>query len=204
MELKEYIKTVKKNILIILLLIALGAAIALYFSINFKSGYKLEQSFFISSSRETSSPISSSRETSSLTSPQETSADSPQNSYYSLEKARNFTDTAVAILASPDFSGSLNAPGSIAIRKQAPQVIKITAIAPQPQLAKSLMEKTISAFNTKLSQLQPSPAFQMSAIGKIPEPNNMNSSPKILLAFGAATGFVTSLIVIGLKTYFRL
>jgi capsular polysaccharide biosynthesis protein len=194
MELKEYVEVVKKNILIIFLLTFLGGAVALYFATNFKSGYRLEQDFFISSSRETSS----------LASPQQALTDSPQNSYYSQEYARNFTDTAVAILASPDFAGSLNTPGSIAIRKEAPQVIKITTIASDPQLAKSLMEKVTSIFNGKIRELQPSTTFQINAIGKVSEPRQANPPPKIVLAFGAAAGFVTSLAVIGLKTYFRL
>lgn len=184
MELKEYLEIIKKNILIIVLLTVLGAAVAFYFSQNFQSGYKFEQTLFIS--------------------PQETSADIPQNSYYSLEKARNFTDTAVAILQSPDFTSSLDVQGSVATRKLAPQVIRITTVAQDRQLAKSLMGEVINSFNTKIKELQPSSIFQINTIGKVPDSQPASPSPKIVLAFGAASGFVVSLIAVGLKTYFRL
>lgn len=184
MELKEYIAIIKKNILIIVIATVMGAAIAFYFSLNFQTGYKFEQSFFLTS--------------------QETSADTAQNSYYSLEKARDFTDSAVAILQSPDFIGSLDTNGSVAVRKLAPQVIKITVTAPDPQLAKSTMAKVVSSFNAAIGKLQPNSNFQINLVGKIPDSQPAGPSPKIVLAFGAVCGFVVSLIAIGLKTYFRL
>ena len=184
MEFREYVEIIKKNILIIALTTVLGVAVAFYFSLNFLSGYKFEQTLLIS--------------------PQETSVDTPQNSYYSLEKARNFTDTAVAILQSPDFAISLDTQGSVAVRKLAPQVIKITTIAQDRQSAKSLMAKVANSFNAEIAKLQPSSTFQINTIGKVPDPQSAGPSPKIVLAFGAASGFVVSLIAIGLKTYFRL
>lgn len=184
MEFKEYIELIKQNILIIVIAMVLGAVVAFYFSTNFQAGYKFEQDFFLS--------------------PQETSADTPQNSYYSLEKARDFTDTAVAILQSPDFVGSLGTKGSVAIRKLAPQVIKITATEGDPQSAKTTVGKVASSFNAEIGKLQPSSTFQISTIGKVPDPRPAGPSPKIVLAFGAACGFVVSLVAIGLKTYFRL
>ncbi|MDO8487164.1 MAG: hypothetical protein Q7S45_02650 [Candidatus Curtissbacteria bacterium] len=194
MELRQYIAVIKKNILISVVATVLGAVVAFYFSLNFQAGYKFEQTFFLSSLRETSTLIS----------PQETSADTPQNSYYSLEKARDFTDSAVAILQSPDFTGSLDTKGSVAARKLAPQVIKITTIEGDRQSAKSAMGKVASSFNAKIKELQPSSTLQINTIGKVPDPEPAGPSSKIVLAFGAAFGFVVSLIAIGLKTYFRL
>ncbi|MBI2598802.1 hypothetical protein HYW40_01075 [Candidatus Curtissbacteria bacterium] len=188
MELKLYIAIIKKNILIITLITFLGAAIAFYLSLNLQSGYKFAQTFYILDQNTVPS----------------LPADTAQNSYFTQEKARNFTDTAVAILTSPDFTGDLDIQGSISVRKQAPQVIKITTLAQDQEAAKSLMEKVITSFNAKILKLQPSSAFQINAIGKVPDPEPANPSPKIVLAFGAASGFVVALITVGLKTYFRL
>ncbi len=184
MELRQYIDIIKKNILIITLVTLLGAAVAFYFSLNFQSGYKFEQDFFLLS--------------------QGTLADTLQNSYYSAEKAINFTDTAVAILQSPDFANDLDIKGSVATRKLAPRVIQITTITPDRQSAKTLMGQVVSSFNAKIGKLEPSSTFQINTIGKVPDSKPAGPSPKIVVVFGAAFGFVVSLVAIGLKTYFRL
>lgn len=187
MELKQYVDIIKKNILIIALLTLLGAAIALYLSSNLQSGYKFAQTFYISDQNTQQAP-----------------ADTAQNSYFIQEKVRNFTDTAVAILQSPDFSNGLDTQGSISVRKQAPQVIKITTLAPNQESAKSLMEKVTASLNAKIAQLSPGSAFQIKAVGQPPPPQVAGPSPKITVVFGALAGLTVSLIVTSLKTYFRL
>lgn len=182
MELEHYIKVIKKNILIVAVLTLLGLAVAYYFSKNFQSGYLASQTFYIS---------------------QDQTQDATQSSYFTQEKARNFTDTAVAILQSVDFKNSLAARGAISVNKVAPQVIRISAIAADSTSAKNLMESVVNSFNTKIKELSLAPS-QLKPVDKLPEPQIAALSPKIILAFGAAVGFAASLLVIGLKVYFRL
>ncbi len=185
MELEEYIKVIKKNMLIVAVLTLLGLVVAYYFSKNFQSGYLASQTFYISQDQS------------------QQAQDASQSSYFTQEKARNFTDTAVAILQSSDFKNSLATRGAISVNKVAPQVIRITAAADDTTSAKNLMENVVSSFISKIKELSPTPS-QLKSVDKLPEPQVAALSPKIILAFGAAVGFATSLAVIGLKTYFRL
>ncbi len=182
MELEQYTKVIRKNIFIVIALIILGAGVAFYFSANFRPGYQASQTFYIS---------------------QDQTQDATQNSYFTQEKARNFTDTAVSILQSPDFRNSLAAAGAVTASKLAPQVIRITATAQDTASTKNLMETAVLTFNSKVKELSQAPS-QLKSIGKAPEPQITALSPKIILAFGALAGFTASLIVVGLKTYFRL
>lgn len=185
MELKTYIEILKKNIVIIVLVTLLGAAIGFYFSKSTQTGYQFDQTFFLSSQGTTSN-------------------DTAQNSYYTLEKARDFTDTAVAIIQSPDFASNLNSGGEISVRKQAPQIVKITAVATDAKSAKTLMADIVGVFNAKIQNLSSFAPFQLEPIGPVPAPHIAALSPKIVIAFGLAAGFVASLVVISFKTYFRL
>ena len=185
MELKQYIEILKKNIVIIVLVTLFGTVIGFYFSKSAQTDYQLDETFFISS-----------QET--------TPTDTAQNNYYNLEKSRDFTDTAIAILQSEDFTSGLTPSGPISVRKQAPQVVKITANAKNAQEASSLMENTKNSFNEKIQTLLASNSFQLKPIGNSRAPQAANLSPKIAIVFGSAAGFVVSIIVISLKTYFRL
>lgn len=186
MELATYIKILRKNIGVLIALPVAFAILALYLSTKLQSGYAFEQTFYVAPEEGTL--------------PQ-TQASPDQSSYFTQEKARNFTDTAVAILESADFRRDLGS-GSISVKKAAPQLIKITAVSQDVPTSQVLMEKTISTFNAKLKNL---PAdFQIKAIGTPANPQKSAVSPKIIIAFALLAGLTIAVLTIGLKRYFRL
>ena len=186
MELTAYIKIIKKNILVIILLPVVGSLLAFYLSTKIQKGYGFAQTFYVAPEQSTLQP--------QLT--------PDQSSYFTQEKVRNFTDTAVSILESPDFARDLAASGAISIHKAAPQLIQITASSTDPQNAKTLMEKTVNTFNLKLKSL--SLDFQIKAIGTPAAPQKAVIASKIVVAFGAFAGLAVAILALSLKMYFRL
>lgn len=183
MELKEYLKIITKNAWAILIFAAFGALIAFAISGRASATIQLEQLFFLPAQN----------------------VPSQQNSdYYSQERARNFTDTAVAILESPDFAMELTSPGSLSVRKVAPQVIRLTTSANDHQSAKSRLDESVAAFNSKMQELTSSPSYELKAVGSGPHRTFAQPTKKVATIFGALAGGVFALFVIGLKNYFRI
>ncbi|OGD97569.1 hypothetical protein A3G16_03365 [Candidatus Curtissbacteria bacterium RIFCSPLOWO2_12_FULL_41_16] len=189
MELKQYLAVFKQYSFFILIFTIIGAALSLIYVSKLPSGIHLEQLFFVTSSQ--------------------TSINSPNLSYpddyFAQEKARNFTDTAVSILESQDFSQEvITFPETISAQKIAPQVIKLAVTSQTPQSARLLIQKAVVKFNQKLQDLAGSEPIQLKAIGENSNlvPNFPNK--KILASAGAVAGFTFALFVTGLKTYFRL
>lgn len=181
LELRQYLKILKKNIFFISLFILGGAVLAFMFTFRWGSGVRFEEYFYISTPR---------------------TADSI---YYSQETARNFTDTAVAILASPDFVSGIILPNEqIAVRKIAPQVIKLTATAFHQETAKSVVERTVSGFNQKVADLAGDQAVWLSPVGQGGQTYPLTPNRSLIVIFGALAGSVFALFVIGLKTYFKV
>lgn len=194
MELKTFLEILKKNFPIIVFLSVLGIVLAYYFSSNFQNGYTFEKTFYITfQDVPTESTIPS----------QELKLDNANSGYFTQEKARNFTDSALAILQSPDFSRELESEDQVTARKLAPQVIKLTVTSLDPQAAKILMDKTVKNFNKSVASIT-STNFELKPVGQAANPAKTTLSKKVLLVFGALAGFSLSLTVIGLKTYFRL
>lgn len=186
MEFKEYIKIFKKYSAFILLCVILGAVVG-FFSTNYlPQGYRLTQTLIISG-------------------PQPAPDTYNYEGFYSQERARNFTDTAVAILESGDFQKEIPQNGSLEVKKLAPQVIRLTVTAKDPATSKDLMQKTQEAFNKKYLELAgDNQNITLKPIASPEEPAFQRSSRKIYAAGGAIIGLALSIAAISLKSYFRL
>lgn len=193
MELKDLIKILRENLILILCLTVLSIALSYIYASQKASGYNVAQTYLINTQEAS---------TSSQLSPPETRN---FDSFYQQEKARNFTDTAVAILQSSDFQKDIASPAdSLSIQKVALQVIKITSTSNNSQDAQKLNEKTVSTFNEKIKNLLPNQPPQLLSVGPISQSFSTVSQRKIYLLFGAIAGFTLGLFIAGLKTYLKL
>lgn len=192
MELKAYIKILQKNFLFIVLCVVIAAGISYYIAQKSQNGYKLEQTYFIA-------------QTENQQSAQDQLQPSVYGNYYQQEAARNFTDSAVSILQSPDFI-SLYTPSSnsVTAQKIAPQVLKITINSPSTSEAKFLLDRLVIGFNQNLKSWAPSNTFELKAIGQTQEPFIDSLDTKVLVTAGAFLGFALAVCVVAIKTYFKL
>lgn len=191
MDLKDYIKILKKNFLSLLILTALSVAIGMIYSQTTQPGYKLEQVFIISS-QENQNPSQQIPQTNAkleLTSPQ--------------QEARDFTDTAVALLQSKSLNQG-QPDTNISAEKLAPQLIKITAFAPSSQEAKVQIERTLINFNRDLKDLITGQTLEIKTVGQTPIASLNIIDRKIILAVSFFIGLTFSVLVISLKNYFKL
>lgn len=186
MELRQYLKILQKNIVFILTISLSGAILAVLVTRSLPSGYQKSQTFFLSQ-------------------PEGEAGQLPE--YYAQEKARNFTDTAVAILDSPDFKREVVSPGQdLAIRKTAPQIIRITIAAQSSQSAQELMASVTNTFNSKLATLLQNQGgiSQLKEIGVSQDPERKVMDKKVFTISGLILGFAAAITAISLKTYFKL
>ena len=188
MEFKEYLKFFKKNIGILLLLVVLGVVLALVITYKLPSGYSQSRLFYIVGPKTTA----------------QTTYD--YEGYYAQQKARDFTDTAVAILESPDFTAEVGISSvSLSVRKVAPQVLRLTAVAKDAREAEDAIEKISQSFNLKLVDLAGyDPALKIKPIGKAQPSYFSSPNKKILGVFGGMLGFIFGILVVGLKVYFKV
>lgn len=190
MEINQLIPLIKKNALIIIIFAAIGAVTAATSANFFSSGFNHQRLYF-------------------LTSPNMTNqiTDNPNSESYLLqEKSRNFTDSAIAILDSPDFKAeTLDQGDSLQVRKVAPQVIRLNLISASPDNNNSKLDNVISEFNTKIQQLTKSTSsVELKPVGGLTPPSYSALSKKVLFAFGAVLGTAFALLVIGLKNYYKI
>ncbi|OGD87350.1 hypothetical protein A3D81_02285 [Candidatus Curtissbacteria bacterium RIFCSPHIGHO2_02_FULL_40_17] len=205
MELAEYIKILKKNAYLVALFTVLGIALALVFVSKINKGPRYEQLFFIMSvSEEERTPAERTGE--SIASTKEAQdAVYRFEGFYATEKARNFTDTALAIILSPDFKNEVTTQATaLSARKIAPQLIRLSIYAANLDSARSTMNKTKDRFNQKIVDLTGDSEFQLKPIGTAIVPVTAQPQPKALIIFGAIAGFVFALVTIGFKTYFKV
>jgi len=188
MELKEYLSLFKKYSVFILVCLILGTITGTLTTNFLPSGFNLNQTFYLAISQPA------------------TQQSYDYEGFYAQERARNFTDSAVAILESSDFQTEVAQEGqALTVKKLAPQVIRITAIGDNTQSAKNLMRKTTDVFNKKFTDLAGvENALSLKQIANPQEPSFKRSSRKIYAAAGAVLGIVTAVVVISLKSYFRL
>ncbi len=184
MELKDYVKILNKNLSIIAACSLLGILIAIFMTKSQPNGYFQSQTLYIFTP----------------------STQNQQNgSFYSQEQSRNFTDTAVAILESADFKSQVVSQGSIRVKKLAPQVINLTIFASDQRLAQSLMENTVSSFNSKLTQLtEGQNQMQLKQIAPTANPSKIIVNTKVYALSGLIVGLAFAILAVSLKTYFRL
>ncbi|OGD85540.1 hypothetical protein A2164_00850 [Candidatus Curtissbacteria bacterium RBG_13_35_7] len=190
MDLKEFIKIIKNNLIFIALLVLIGAFSAVFSAKLISSGYRHTQTFFLQDPQNQDQSIPNIR----------------SESYFQQEKSRNFTDTAIAILESADFKKDvLGEGGSLTVRKMAPQVIRLTYTNPLPDSNNSQLSAVVAHFNTKIQSLTEStPSAQLKSISTPASPVYSSINSQILFVFGALLGGAFALFIISLKNYFKL
>lgn len=188
MELSQYLKILKKEQLSIILIVAFALLIGFFYSLKAAPGYKIEQTFLIEATT-SALPGTSANSLSQLRSPQ--------------DEARNFTDTAVALLKSKDLMDN-QSPTSVTAEKVAPQLIKLTVSAQNPTEATMQMEKTAVVFNQKIKELIKAEAVSLKAIGPTPVASLNKIDSKIILGLSFFAGLTFALLAVSLKTYFKL
>jgi len=186
MDLKEFAKIIKNNTPTLALFAVIGSLVAFSITTKIKSSVELEQLFYI-----------------------ETTYEAPQaeyrfDGYYAQEKARNFTDTAVAILSSSGFVGELNTEGTITVRKMAPQVIRLNVQSSSSQAANQKLTEAVLRFNQKMLVLQKENPHQLKAISLSPKSVFSGPTKKISAVLGFFLGGIFALLVVGLKVYFKV
>ena len=190
MELREYLKILKKYLLFIIIWMLLGALLAVIVVKSTGRGTSWQQNFLV-------------------VVPSEPLSVSGQNfryeGYFAQEKAANFTDTAVAVLTSVDFTGPFLPAGySLSSRKVAPQLVRITAVGVSEAETKRLIAEAAGRFNQKMAEWQsPSPP-RLVAIAQDPKPASAPPRKVVVSVFGAVVGTTFALTIIALKTYFRV
>ncbi|GEM_PF-3032077 len=186
MEIKEILKELKKSLVFLLTLSLLGAVIGFYLSKNLENFPHAQLDVFISPP---GSNISASNE-----------------NYYNQEQARNFTDTAIVILESPDFANTIKGQnGSITAAKLAPQLIRITSQSETEEGAKNLLLNSLADFNRKLDTLvEGNQKLVLKPIAAEPRVFIPVINSKIVAMAGMIFGLAFALFVITLKKYFRL
>lgn len=188
MELKVYLKVFSIYWVLIAVLTLLGATFGYFYTRHLPSGYRATQTFFIAPAPTPygAGPVPSSQFNLEANSAQ--------------EKARNFTDTATAIIASSDFQSQITSSGqTLTVRKNAPQVLTISAHAPTGEEASALMVKSKELFNSRFG----SPGATLEEIGPAQTPQTILGTPLIYTLAGAILGFGFAIFAISLKVYFK-
>lgn len=185
MEFKQYLEIIKKNMVFVTVFTLGGLALALISTKNLSKNYIQNQTFFVASQATPTATLQQS------------------TTYYMEEEARNFTDTTVALIQSPDFQNDLAQKGSISIKKNGPQVITITASTKTPQEAKILLKGTVLSFNNKLASLNNQQTI-LKEVGTPSAPSQRILSKKVAATAGLFLGLAASILAISLKTYFKL
>ncbi|MEK9147106.1 MAG: hypothetical protein AAB639_02830 [Patescibacteria group bacterium] len=180
MELKVYLKVFKKYWPVVIILILFGAVLGYFYTRQLPTGFRATKTFFLAP------------------------APAGQTNFEAnnaQEMARNFTDTATAIIASSDFQSQITASGqTLTVRKNASQVLTISAHAPTGEEASALIVKSKELFNSRFG----SPGATLKEIGPAQTPQAILGTPLIYALAGAILGFGFAIFTISLKTYFKL
>lgn len=188
MELKNYLALLKNYLPLIIICSALGGIFAYFGASRLPKGFSLSQTFYVSL------PASQNYQTYSF------------EGFYAQEKARNFTDTAVAILESADFKTQIITKNeSVSARKLAPQIIRITATAQNQAETTQILDTVLTSFNRKIEALSAAPASpQLKEITESQTPVQIKLKTGVTTAAGFVLGLVFALLVISLKTYLKI
>lgn len=183
MELKTYLKIIKKNLIFISIFAVIGVILGFYSTNFLPSGYIQNQTLFVSDTGKYENP----------------------NSTIKQDKALNYTDSAVSIIQSEDFLLSAQITNSkIEVKKLAPQVIKITATSQSAEISRQDLLSSVEKFNEKTQQLLGDKSIQLTPIGSTPTPTYFALNNKILATFGALIGIISSAAILALVSYLKL
>lgn len=187
MELEEYLRILKKEKLTIAVIIILSVIIGFLYSVKQTPGYKVSQTFLIEATR------------SAVNQPEYTSGSSTISTQ---EEARNFTDTAVALLK--EKNSDTPAQISVSAQKEAPQLVKIIVTAQNSLEAKLYVQKTAEIFNQKVKNLVSESIITIKPVNSEPEAIQNNFPTYIIMPLSFMAGLTLATLLISLKTYFRL
>lgn len=189
MELKELIIVIRKNFIYVIVLALIGLLVGYSSSRFFSSGYQHTKEYFLAE------PSVSNQ-----------TGDIRSENFLQQEKSRNFTDSAIAILQSPDFQSEVLMVGdSLVTQKMAPQVIRLTYASPNNDDTLSNIERTVNHFNFKISDLsESSPASLLKPIGSNNPPTYSALSKSSLAASGAILGVIFAIFILGSRKYFKI
>lgn len=190
MELSHFIKILKKYSLFIVILVVLGAIIGFLSSDFFASGFRRNQTYFVSEKSQTG----------------ENTPNFNSEAYFQQEKLRNATDSLVAVLESEDFQNeALTSQDSLQVRKLAPRVIRLTYLSQSQENATANLDTVIDKFNDKITTLsEDNTNFQLKPIGASSAPIYSKLNSLTLLAAGALIAAAFALFIVGLKEYNNL
>lgn len=185
MELKEYLEILKKNLLFIIFLAALGAVIAYLLTSNFRGGERAQKHYLLVSEAASGGELSSG---------------------LIYREPLDLTDTAVAILATYDFKKEiLKHQENLIVKKEAPLVLNLQAQAGQRERAYQIIQAAAANFNQKIAGLLgQNNQIRLMEIGSSYESLMPVLDKKITTAFGFLLGATFAIFVIGLKTYFKV
>lgn len=179
MQLKDYVKIFKDNLVFIVILCAVTTTVA-FFSTNFlKSGYQDKKTLFL------------------------VVADQDSLKQNSLD-AVNATDTVVAILQSPNSINSATSGIAIDAKKQAPQLIDLTVTSNDPQVSRNAAAEIINSFNSKINEYLPGHSLHLEQISPNQTPTQRILNSKVLAIAGAVLGFILSIVFISIARYFKV
>lgn len=183
MELRELVKIIRKNSIFLFAAMLGGFLLAILLTQKLPSGTKAQKLIFLVPKEEN------------------TSSTYRFDGYYSQEKARNFTDTAVAILENTALTQGTQ--GQTEIKKIAPQLIKITVSSTSTQEAQMALAKADELSRQKIEDLT-NLSITTKALSQKPDIFAFSPSKKIYATAGMLLGLIFASLIIGLKDYFRL
>lgn len=135
MQLNDLINLIKKYLILIVIFALIGAFVSASSASFFSSGFEHQRLYFLTD------PILNNQ----------ISQNPNSESFLLQEKSRNFTDTAIAILDSPDFKSLvLENNDSLEVRKIAPQIIRLTLISSSANPDHSKLQKLLYHYLKKV------------------------------------------------------
>lgn len=186
MELEKFLRILKKDLLVLIICAILGVAIALIFLSLQKDGVTVQQTFYITSriSPNTANDI--------------------YDGFYREERLRNFTDTAVSLLQTPDLFEGINLGVVVSTRKLSPQLIRITAKAATSQNATAAIQSTASQFNAKMESLEKNSPLVLEPISNSPQIQKTDRNQALMVASGLGAGLILGIFLVSTKFYLKL
>lgn len=190
MDLKQFIKIIKKYSLFIIILVVLGAVVGVFSTSLTSSGFQRTQTYIFSD--KSSNP--------------QNNPNSQAEAYYTGENLRNSTDTFIGILQSDDFQKEAVASGdSLQVKKVAPQVIRLTYSSPVERNSAENLDKVVVKFNSKIANFTKTNfTIQLEPVGMAQTPVSSSVNNTTLLFAGAFVGIAFALFIVGLKEYNNL
>lgn len=185
MDLKDYLKILKSNLIFIVFLAILGAVLAYIMTSNFQGGARIQKHYVLL---------------------EETVSGSGFENPVIIREPVDLTDTAVSIMQTYDFKKEiLKNQENLIVKKEARQVLNLQAQASQKERAGEIIETAVANFNGQAVNLfGQNSKIRLAEIGASYESLRPALDKKITTAFGFLLGVAFAILAVGLKTYFKV